>query len=488
MTSWTTFKICSGAASKALIGFIYAGRAWGAPQVLNAHTSVIAEMSHDLNPGGHLDIIGRNGVDRIILIKLGDEVPHGGWHDAGGHVVAAMRALNIASGRLPTSENMGADCDYSALIEGVLLHSFRHDQSRSQPRTDQVEAEVVIADDDRIHLEQAIMQTTPVNRARAWVEQPANLLTPATFAEEAASALLGQGVGVRILDLAALVDLGAGGLLAVSSGSANEPRLVVAEWRGDPHRAGWDVALVGKGVTFDAGGLNLKARPAISKMKLDMAGAAAVIGALELIAARRVKRNVVVVVPMTENTIDGKAYRPGDVITSLSGLTIEVQDTDAEGRIILADGISYAIDHYDPSYVVDIATLTGAMFSILQEDYAGLFTADDALATSLLTAGTDSGEPLWRLPLEARQDYLVESSVADVSNLAVPGLFGMSAGSAAGGAKFLERFVKGRSWAHLDMAGVAWLSRRTGRVGPGASGFGVALLNRWIDLLEIKDA
>lgn len=197
---------------------------------------------------------------------------------------------------------------------------------------------------------------------------------------------------------------------------------------------------------------------------------------------RKAPVNIVAVVPMCENNIDGKSYRPGDVITSLAGLTIDVQDTDAEGRIVLADGVTYAIREYDPGVIVDVATLTGAIMGVLHEDFAGLFTSDDALAASLTGAGAATRELLWRLPLVASMAYLVESPVADVSNLGAPGWFGVGGGSPVAGAKFIEKFAEGRRWAHLDIAGTGWASRRSSRCGPGATGFGVALLDRWADL------
>lgn len=190
------------------------------------------------------------------------------------------------------------------------------------------------------------------------------------------------------------------------------------------------------------------------------------------------------VVPMTENSIGPAAYRPGDVIGSLAGLSIEVQNTDAEGRLVLADGITYALREYKPAYLLDIATLTGAVMSALHEEYAALYANDDGLADALIAAADAAQEPLWRMPLSARQDYLVESTVADVSNLGAGGFLGIGGGSSIAGAKFLERFVTGVKWAHLDIAGTAWATRRTPRSGPGATGFGVALIDRWFASLE----
>jgi len=422
--------------------------------------------------------------DRLLIVSLGHDHEEDRWRSAGGYLVAAMRALDLASVRLPASTELGIGSDLASLLEGAMLHGFQLDQERRQPNPGVCDRRILVSGADTALVERATLRARAINRARAWVEQPANKLTPAIFAAEAEQALAAQGVVVHVLGRPELEQLGAHGLLAVAAGSQHDPRLLVAEWRGDANRPGWDAALVGKGVTFDGGGLNLKARPIIEKMKFDMAGAAAVLAALELAATRQCRANVVAVVPMTENTIDGKAYRPGDVISSLAGLTIEVINTDAEGRIILADAITYAIDHYDPTYLVDVATLTGLITGVLHEEYAAIYANDDTLADGLIRAGSDSHEELWRMPLSAKQDYLVESAIADVVNYGPSGYLGFAPGSPVAAAKFLERFASARRWAHIDIAGTAWASRRTSRSGPGATGFGASLLDRWLTSLE----
>lgn len=481
MTSWNSVEIA--ARSDAAPTMIFAdGDAIYAPDGLRERVaSAIEATGFDAKPGRWLDLVGE-GHDRIVVVAVDAKASADRWRNAGGRLVDAIRALALKAVRLPSASDLGIGDALSDLLEGVLLHGFRLDQGRRDPVPGQFDAALHIAESDLALVEQVHHRADPVNRARAWVEQPANLLTPAVFADEAAAALAPLGVTVRQLGPAELAALGAGGILAVAAGSENEPRLTIAEWRGAPEREGWDAAFVGKGLTFDAGGLNLKPRPGIAKMKFDMAGGAAVLGAIERLALRKAKANVVAIVPMCENNIDGKSYRPGDVIKSLAGLTIDVQDTDAEGRIVLADGVTYAIREYDPAAIVDVATLTGMIMGVLHEDFAGLFTSDDALAASLAEAGAAVSEPLWRLPLVASMDYLVESPVADVSNLGAPGWFGAGGGSPVAGAKFIEKFAKDRRWAHLDIAGVGWATRRSSRSGPGATGFGVALLDRWVDL------
>jgi leucyl aminopeptidase len=483
MTSWTSFAIETGDEPAPTIVFSAGETVYAPAAQRDRVAAAMKAIGFEPKPGRWLDLvdIGDAG-ERVLVIAIGSENDADRWRNAGGHVVEATRALMLARTRMPAASELGIGNEFVRLLEGVLLHGYRLDQDRRDPIPGHFPSTLLVANGDAALIEEAQRLAGPVNRARAWVEQPANLLTPAAFADEAEAALVPLGVTVRKLGPAELEAMGARGILAVAAGSENEPRLTVAEWRGAPDRESWDAALVGKGLTFDAGGLNLKARPSIAKMKFDMAGAAAVLGAIERLAARKAPVNIVAVVPMSENNIDGKAFRPGDLIKSMSGLTIDVQDTDAEGRIVLADGITYATEHYDPDCIVDVATLTGLMMGLLHEEFAGLFTSDDVLADDLTRAGAAAQELLWRLPLVAAQDYLVESPVADVSNVGAPGWFGVGAGSPVAGAKFIEKFAKGRRWAHIDIAGTAWATRRSSRCGPGATGFGVDLLDRWADL------
>lgn len=485
MTNWTSFAIETGDRPAPTIVFASEDEMFAPADKRDHIAAVVKAAGFDAKPGRWLDLVGSgDAAERIVVIAIASGTQGDIWRNAGGHLVEATRALNLALTRLPGASELGIEGAIDSLLEGVLLHGYRHDQGRREPIPGQFGSTLLIAESDKAALELARLRAGPVNRARAWVEQPANLLTPAVFADEAEAALTPLGIKVRKLGPAELEEIGARGILAVAAGSDNEPRLTIAEWRGAPDRDAWDVALIGKGLTFDAGGLNLKPRPGISKMKFDMAGGAAVLGAIERLALRNAPVNVVAIVPMSENNIDGKAFRPGDVITSIAGLTIDVMDTDAEGRIVLAEGVAYATDRYDPGSIVDVATLTGSVMGVLHEDFAGLFTTDDELAAALTRAGEETHELLWRLPLVKAQDYLVESPVADVANMGTPGLFGAGAGSPVAGAKFIEKFAKGRRWAHLDIAGMAWTTRRSSRCGAGPTGFGVALLDRWVDLLS----
>ena len=490
MTNWFQLDILFDAPAAARVLFIdgASGAVFGAEQHRSRAATAARLAGFDAGLGGWLDVLGDEGtLPRLLVLGLkpaGAADPAERWTGIGGQLFEALGSLRLASVGLPLRHELAGAEDLTNLLTGTLLHSFQLDQGRREALPGFLPQALVIDRADAACAEAAQRLAQPVNRARAWVEQPANLLTPPVFADEAATALRSRGLEVHVLGVAELEALGAGALLAVARASEHEPRLLVAEWRGDPSRPGWDAALVGKGLTFDGGGLNLKTRPVIEKMKLDMGGAAAVIGAIELAASRGAKLNVVAVVPMAENVIDGRGFRPGDVLRSMSGLTIEVLNTDAEGRLVLADGITYAIRNYAPRRIVDVATLTGLITGVLHEEFAGLYASDDALAQGLLAAGERCAEPLWRLPLTARQDYIVESAVADVANLGAGGFLGVGHGSPAAGAKFLEKFARGTPWAHLDIAGTAFVSRPTARSGKGATGFGVALLDRWLQDLE----
>jgi leucyl aminopeptidase len=438
--------------------------------------------------GRWLDAVGDEANQKRLLIMGADSLrsadPHR-WAALGGHLFDAMTALRLESIRMPRAEDLGGEAVLEDILLGALLHSYRLEQGRALPRPGYQPQDIVVDRHDASCGHRAERVANAVNRARAWVEQPANLLTPTTFAEES-HALEKYGLTVRVLEPEDLEELNAGAILAVGRGAEHGPRLVAAEWRGDPEREGWDAVLVGKGLTFDGGGLNLKVRPVIEKMKFDMSGGAAVLGSVQLAASRASRCNVVALVPMVENSIDALSYRPGDVIKSMAGLTIEVVNTDAEGRIVLADALTYGQNTYAPRFIVDVATLTSAVTGVLHEEFAGYYASDEDLAAALALAGDAVGERLWRLPLDSSQDYLVDSEVADVANFGTPGLLGLGGGSCTVGAKFLQRFVPGARWAHIDIAGSAWATRRHPLSGKGATGFGVRLLDRWLAEMEAQ--
>jgi len=309
--------------------------------------------------------------------------------------------------------------------------------------------------------------------ARDLMNEPPNVLHPESFAERVRELHL-EGLEIEVLGEEKMKALGMGSLLGVGQGSVRESQLAIMKWNGggseDP------VCLVGKGVCFDTGGISLKPGPSMEDMKGDMGGAAAVTGTMLALARRKAKANVVGLIGLVENMPDGNAIRPGDILTSASGQTIEVQNTDAEGRLVLADVLWYAQEHFKPRAIVDLATLTGAIVISLGHENAGLFSNNDALASALTKAGETSGETVWRLPMGDAYDGLLKSKFADMRNIG-----GRAAGSITA-AQFLQRFVnKNVAWAHLDIAGVAWKEGNKPATDPSwPSGFGPRLLSRWI--------
>ena len=321
-------------------------------------------------------------------------------------------------------------------------------------------------------LEQAAGLAEAVTAARDLVSEPANILHPASFAD-ACRALAEHGLEVEVLDRAALEGLGMQALLAVAQGSARPPFVAVMRWQGTDSAP--PVALVGKGVCFDSGGISIKPAIGMEEMKTDMAGAAAVFGTMRALAARRAKANVVGVIGLVENMPSGTAQRPGDVVKSMSGKTIEIVNTDAEGRLVLADVLWYTCQRFKPAAIIDVATLTGAVIVALGHEHAGLFANDETLAGRLSQAAEATGELVWRLPLGKAYVKHIKSDIADLKNVGR----GRAAGSIAG-AVFLQQFVGDTPWAHLDIAAMAWSSRDLPLAGKGATGFGVRLLDRLI--------
>ncbi len=308
--------------------------------------------------------------------------------------------------------------------------------------------------------------------ARDLVNEPPNILGPVQFAKKA-SDLSTLGVEVEILTPTELKKLKMGALMAVGQGSVRPARLAIMRWNGGK-KNDKPIAFIGKGVVFDTGGISIKPAGSMEDMKGDMGGAAAVIGLVKTLALRKAKLNIVAVIGLVENMPDGNAYRPGDIITSMSGQTIEVINTDAEGRLVLADALHYTKERFNPKIMIDLATLTGAVMVGLGQEYAGLFSNDDALAKKLFEAGQNSDEKLWRLPLNKAYDKLIDSRFADMKNT------GGRYGGAITAAQFLQRFVGDIPWAHLDIAGTGFATKPNEINNSWASGFGVAVLDRFL--------
>jgi len=366
---------------------------------------------------------------------------------------------------------------------GMRLRDYRFDVYKTKKKDDEDNgpSEIFLAVDEpaaaRREAKARESVAEGVLTARALVNEPANILYPEEFAKRAKE-LEKLGVEVEILDEPAMQALGMGALLGVGQGSIRESRVVIMRWRGvKPANAKTKIqpiAFVGKGVCFDTGGISIKPAAGMEDMKGDMAGAACVVGLMQALAARKAKVDVIGAIGLVENMPGAEAQRPGDIVTSMSGQTIEVINTDAEGRLVLADVLWYVQDKFKPKFIVDLATLTGAILVALGQEHAGLFANNDELAEKLLAAGKATGEKLWRLPLGSAYDKLIDSKFADMKNTG-----GRHAGSITA-AQFLQRFVNGTPWAHLDIAG-------TGMNSPGndlnqgwASGFGVRLLDRLV--------
>lgn len=318
-----------------------------------------------------------------------------------------------------------------------------------------------------------------VRYARDLVNEPANELTPEIYAADI-KRLEHLGLKVTVLDKAELKKKGFNMLLAVAQGSANNPYVCILEHLGNPKNKDYDVALVGKGVTFDAGGISLKTPKGMDEMKRDMAGSAVVAATLKAAANQKLNLNIVGIVGLVENMPSGTAIRPGDVVTSLSGKTVEIVDTDAEGRMVLGDCLTYVEKEYKPKMIIDLATLTGAIVVTLGDEMAGLFSNDDVLAELLSIAGEQTGEELWRLPVTDGFRKKNKSDIADLKNYS-----GAKTGGATTAACFLEEFLLNKTpWAHLDIAGVDTFSSSKSLYPKGASGFGVLLLNKFLRNLE----
>jgi leucyl aminopeptidase len=363
---------------------------------------------------------------------------------------------------------------------GASLRNYRFgkyktkDKPEQKPTLEQVT--VVLAGPAEARKAYAELEPTinAVFFTRDLVSEPANVLYPVSFAQRARE-LTKLGVEVEILGEAQMKKLGMGSLLGVGQGSERESQLLVMRWMNGP-KTQKPVALIGKGVCFDTGGISIKPAGGMEDMKWDMGGAGAVTGAMHLLAGRKAKANVVAVCALVENMPDGNAQRPGDVVKSMSGQTIEVINTDAEGRLILCDAMWYAQEKFEPQAMVELSTLTGAIIVALGHERAGLFSNNTPLSNKLRAAGSKIGEKLWRMPLGPKYDKLIDSDIADMKNVG-----GGRDGGAITAAQFLQRFVKeGVAWAHLDIAGVAWSTKGDNTTPKGATAFGVRLLDRLI--------
>jgi leucyl aminopeptidase len=434
--------------------------------------------------GSVLDILAPEGLkaSRLIVIGVGKlgAIKHHDLLKLGGAVAGKLRTggdpVTIIA-ELPNGAMTPEQA--AALASGVLLRAYRFDRYKTKKKDGEdtaLRADVSLAVSDvaganRVFKHDARV-VDGVIMARELVNEPPNVLYPEEFARRA-SQLRKLGVDVQILDVKAMRKLGMGALLGVAQGSARPGRTVIMRWNGGK---GGDqpVAFVGKGVCFDTGGISIKPAGSMEDMKGDMGGAACVVGLMHALAARKAKVNAVGAIGLVENMPDGNAQRPGDIVTSMSGQTIEIINTDAEGRLVLADVLWYVAKKFKPKFMVDLATLTGAIMVALGTEYAGLFSNNDELAERLTNAGLATGERVWRMPLGPEYDKQIDSQFADLKNT------GGRHGGSITAAQFLQRFVDDTPWAHLDIAGTAMGAPKSDINQSWSSGYGVRLLERLV--------
>jgi leucyl aminopeptidase len=401
------------------------------------------------------------------------------------------KAGAAASAKLLTSGEQAALADFSALVikptpdavarfaAGAVLRGWQYNLYRTK-----------LPEKQKVTLTEVGITGAPEGSEAAWAHQaavvegvrltrelvtePANIIYPESFVARCEK-LKAAGIEFEVLGKKEMEAAGMGALLGVNQGSIREPQLLVMRWDGTAGAVETPVVFVGKGVTFDTGGISIKPAAGMEDMKWDMGGAGAVAGAMLALATRKAKAHVVGVCGLVENMPDGNAQRPGDVVTSMSGQTIEVINTDAEGRLVLCDAITWVQRRYKPAVLVDLATLTGAIIITLGNEYGGLFSNDDGLAEQLTAAGKAAGDPLWRQPLGAAYDKLIDSPIADMKNV------GPREGGSITAAQFIQRFIdEGVKWAHLDIAGMVWAAKPGAVWDKGATGFGVRLLDRFV--------
>ena len=430
-----------------------------------------------------LDLIAPAGIDmdRLIVVGAGKiaELTEADWVSLGG---AAMGALGKAKAATIVFERPdGKKAPASAAADfalGMRLRAYAFDgyKSGTEDAPKKKPVSVTIAVDDPAAARAAWRTRDAIAGgvllARDLVNEPPNVLGPVEFADRAKT-LTKLGVKVEVLTEREMKKLEMRALLGVAQGSPRPPRLVVMRWNGGKAKDK-PVAFVGKGVVFDTGGISIKPAGGMEDMKGDMAGAAAVTGLMHALAARKAKVNAVGVIGIVENMPDGAAQRPGDIVTAMTGTTIEIINTDAEGRLVLADAVAYTERRFKPRFIIDLATLTGAIIVSLGHHHAGMFATDDALAAALSSAGEATGDKVWRMPLGKEYDKLIDSKFADVKNA------GGRDGGSITAAHFIKRFVKDTPWVHLDVAGTAMGSPQTEINRSWASGWGVRLLDRLV--------
>jgi leucyl aminopeptidase len=434
--------------------------------------------------GSTREILAPEGIKIQSLIVIGtgkvSELKEKDFLKFGGIAAGKLRPGNDALTIIAESPEGAIKVESAAAMAvGVRLRAYKFDRYKTKKKDGEdgaLRAEASIAVDDVAAVRKAFAPNAHtvdgIIMARELVNEPPNVLFPIEFARRAGQ-LRKLGVDVEVLDVKAMTKLGMGALLGVAQGSTQPGRTVIMRWNGGKH-GDQPVAFIGKGVCFDTGGISIKGAANMEDMKGDMGGAACVVGLMHTLAARKAKVNAVGAIGLVENMPDGNAQRPGDIVTSMSGQTIEIINTDAEGRLVLADVLWYVAKKFKPKFMVDLATLTGAIMVALGTEYAGLFSNNDELAERLTKVGLETGERVWRMPLGPEYDKLIDSQFADVKNA------GVRNGGSITAAQFLQRFVDNTPWAHLDIAGTAMGAPKNDINQSWGSGYGVRLLERLV--------
>ncbi|MBS3961305.1 MAG: leucyl aminopeptidase [Sandarakinorhabdus sp.] len=440
--------------------------------------------------GKLLEILAPSGMpaNRVLLAGIGDaaKADARAFEDLGGEVAARLQTLEpevVADFTGIADLAVGTDVAAAHFAHGLELRNWRLDTYRTR-----------LKDDQKPRLKSVVLAGAPASAAlladrlqkvaagvafaKELITEPGNVIYPESFVARCRKVLEPLGVKMTVLDEKELAKLGAGSMLGVAQGSARPPRLLAMEWNGTGNPDAVPLALVGKGVTFDTGGISLKPGPGMEDMKWDMGGAGAVAGIMLVLAGRKARARVVGVCGLVENMPDGNAQRPGDIVTSMSGQTIEVLNTDAEGRLVLNDCMTWTQRTYRPAVMLDFATLTGAIIVSLAHHYAGVFSNSDGLWEKLDAAGKSVNDLVWRQPLSepgGHYDQMIDSTIADMKNL------GEKGGGSITAAQFLQRFVdEGVQWAHIDIAGSVWRPKAAPLHDKGATGFGVRLVDRLV--------
>ena len=433
---------------------------------------------------GHQSLTVFTPSGRILLYGLGDgQGIDALWCEkAGGSIAAALSGSGETEVSIAVESRddaaTGGEVRAAHVGYGGLLRSYRFDKYRTTLKDDDKPtlAKMTVMVDDHSKAKKAFAGLEAIAEGifltRDLVSEPPNVLYPESYAK-ILQGLKDDGLKVEVLGEKEMTKLGMGSLLGVGQGSSRESKLVVMSWEGGK-KGDQPIAFVGKGVCFDTGGISIKPASGMEDMKWDMGGSAVVSGLMKALAGRKAKVNVIGVVGLVENMPDGNAQRPGDVVTSMSGQTIEIINTDAEGRLVLADALWYTLKKFNPKFMIDLATLTGAMLVSLGQVNCGYFANNDELAERMASAAKSVGEGVWRMPLGEEYNKMMDSDIADMKNA------GPRFGGSITAACFLERFVEKCPWAHMDIAGMAWSSKDTPTVPKGGTGWGVRMLNNLV--------